>query len=115
MRLKILTRQILTKWSCLTYSRTQVRLGFKNACSKLTERTGFSRNNGSMHASPNLVVRLRRSLIVFLMLLFCGSAGASENPQPAINAGDNAWMLISTALVLMFLASDEGMFGSVIA
>ena len=65
---------------------------------------GFFRNNHSMHASPNLVVRLRRSLTVFLMLLFCGSAGASENPQPAINAGDNAWMLVCTALVLMMTA-----------
>ena len=57
-----------------------------------------------MPTSPILSVRLRRNLSVLILLLSCGTAGASENPQPAINAGDNAWMLISTALVLMMTA-----------
>lgn len=48
--------------------------------------------------------RIRRQLSVWLLLLTCGSVMASDSPAPVVDSGDNAWMLVSTALVLMMTA-----------
>jgi Amt family ammonium transporter len=57
-----------------------------------------------MQTSPFSLGRNRRQFPALFLLLTCGSAMATESPASAINSGDNAWMLISTALVLMMTA-----------
>ena len=56
-----------------------------------------------MQSSP-IKFRLFQRCLLSLLFLFGGSAFAAENAAPVIDSGDNAWMLTSTALVLMMTA-----------
>ena len=56
-----------------------------------------------MQSSP-IKFRLFQRCLLSLLFLFGGSAFAAENDAPVIDSGDNAWMLTSTALVLMMTA-----------
>ncbi len=56
-----------------------------------------------MHTSP-IKSRLFQRCLLPLSFLAGGSAFATENAAPVIDSGDNAWMLTSTALVLMMTA-----------
>jgi ammonium transporter, Amt family len=57
-----------------------------------------------MNTSHCLPWLRRLSFLLPLILLSSGSVLASESPAPAIDSGDNAWMLVCTALVLMMTA-----------
>ena len=56
-----------------------------------------------MQSSP-IKFRLFQRCLLPLSFLAGGSAFATENAAPVIDSGDNAWMLTSTALVLMMTA-----------
>ena len=49
-----------------------------------------------------------RGSVVLLILIYLGgsifAAHGADSPPPAVNNGDNAWLLTSTALVLMMTA-----------
>src|ERR1700721_1041280 len=45
-----------------------------------------------------------------LLVLFLPHAGFAQTPAPKIDSGDTAWMLISTALVLLMLIPGLALF-----
>jgi ammonium transporter, Amt family len=53
---------------------------------------------------------LALSLVAGLATLLASSSGALAQDQPALNSGDTAWMLASTALVLMMTVPGVAMF-----
>ena len=57
-----------------------------------------------------MLSRRRNRLLVLLPLLFAPAVFAQTTPAPAISAGDNAWMLTSSALVLMMTGPGLALF-----
>lgn len=57
-----------------------------------------------MTTSPISPQHCRTVFVLSTLLLTSGGAIASESTAPSIDTGDNAWMLTSTALVLMMTA-----------
>src|SRR5471032_1014050 len=55
---------------------------------------------------------LRFSLLLGALLLACllPGSGLADTPAPKIDSGDTAWMLISTALVLMMIVPGLALF-----
>jgi ammonium transporter, Amt family len=55
-------------------------------------------------------MRSRRLLLPLFVFLLCCVPGAHAQTTPAISAGDNAWMLTSSALVLMMTGPGLALF-----
>ena len=51
------------------------------------------------------------SVFAFALLFAPGILFAADTPVATVNNGDNAWMLVCTALVLMMTRSEERRVG----
>jgi Amt family ammonium transporter len=60
----------------------------------------------------NFLLRVRASCasLPVAMLVFAGTAGAQEATTPALDSGDTAWMLTSTAIVLLMTIPGVALF-----
>jgi Amt family ammonium transporter len=70
----------------------------------------FGGGNGFMMRSQKQVLRFAARLAPVILLLFCSLPAFAGDAKPTVNAGDTAWLLCSTAMVMLMTAPGLALF-----